>query len=1016
MIGEAGLRVRLLGGVQIHVAGRPVEALSSRAVDLLALLASHVGTVQPRSHVAARLWPDSTETQARTNLRRELHHLRAILGDLPVLTNASEGLGWVVAEGVDVDVVTVLTAVADAVQALDAGDPAAFTRATAALPAVEPGEFLPGCHDEWVLEVREGLTRAVVDVCDRGTAFWRAHHDPEAALPLARLRVRLEPLEEIGYLRLLEAHRATGDVAGAVSTYHRCATLLERELGVGPGPALRSAMEDVLDEQSRPPGPARGSREERGPAGRMPDRPPVRGSRPPFIGRRDDLERLLADWEQAAGSRHLIVIVGEPGVGKTRLQTEFAALVRRRHGVVASARCHPGAAALPLAPVAEWLRAPQLRHAVRRLDPVWRAEVERLAPAQPEGPASGTRVAGTPAAAAAGRPRSGPTSGPAAGDAWQRIRFFEALARAVAGVSRPVLLTLDDLQWCDRATLAWLSFLLKSAIPSPVLVVATARRAELERSSLRQPLAAMAAAGHTRLDQLTELDADDMATLAAEILGREVDGAERALLRAATEGNPMSVIVAATQARAGSGRIRAEDLRTTLGRRLAALAPAELAIARLVSAAGRDVDLDLLMEASDLGEQELVAAVDGLWRSRLLVQERHRYDLAHDLIREAVYDEITPPQRWLLHRRVAQAMELAHDPADGPHAAALAEQYAAAGLPRRALPLLAQATHDAVVVFAHEDAIRLSERALQLLETQPRSRGRDERELATLLLMLPPLNALLGYASPRLEALAQQVALLAERLGRVADHTGALVTLFSCAFVQGRIAESAALGRQALELSVGAPDLRAQAHFAVAGAATSLADLDTAQVHFEEACALAAPHDALPNGTRTAIHAGGWWAHARYLRGDHDGAVELAHETVAAARLLEHPWSLTVALSYSAVTHQLCGDRAGLGAVLEELEPLCARYRFAYYDGWAAILRGWLSGAPERTRAGIDGLVAAGSLTRLPYWLWLHAEVCRSAGDRPAAAAALDPAIVQAHAHDDLWWLPVITRSRGEVG
>ncbi len=987
MDGGIELDVRVLGGVRVDVAGRRVE-VSSRVVALLALLASQIDTVLPRAHVAARLWPDSVDGQARTNLRRELHHLRALVGDLPCLVAEPDGIGWTAADEVTVDVVTLRLAQQDALRALADHDGPALARATEVVRAIGPGElpgeFLPGCRDEWAVQLREELRHTGIEICDRGSGFWLTHGDPEAALTLARQLVLLEPLGETAYLRLMEVHRARGDLAGAVATYHRGASVLREELGVEPGPALRNAMADVLDEQAT---------HSTGVSGI-----PVIGAGPPLVGRERELAMLHTAWGQVSTRSALVLLVGEPGIGKTRLMDELIGRVRRQHGVAARARCHVSGASLPLSPVAEWLRTPHLRHALRGLDDRWRSHVERLVPGPEPSHAAPARSAGQPTSIA---------------DAWQQVPFYEALVRVVAAVERPVLLALDDLHWCDRATLSWLGFLLSFPLGVPVLVVATARREELDDSALSGAVAAMVAAGQAQVVTVGELTEAGTIRLAEDVLGRPVGAAERALIWAATAGRPMSVVEVARAALGTVGPVRPEALHEALAHRLAALGPTEVALAELVAAVGRDVDLDLLVDASELDDRDLVRAVDRLWRARILVQHGSRYDFAHDLIREVVLAGVSPPRRWLLHRRIAQAMERQHIPGDAAASAALAEQYAAGGLPQHALPHLEDSIRAALAVFAHDDAIRLGERALQLVADEPRGVARDERELAIVLSLLAPITVSLGYASPRLEAAARQAALLAERLGRPADHVRALVTLFSCAFVQGRIAESAAFAERALGLAGAAPELAAQASFTVGGAACSLGRFEEADAHFARACAEVEPGDTLPSGALTAVHGRGWWAHNRFLLGDPGGARVCAEEAVEVARRSAQPWSLTVGLAYAAVTHQLRGDREALGRTLDELEPLCARYRFAYYDSWTVVLRGWLVGGPRgcaQVRAGIDALIAAGSFTRLPYWLWLQADVCRRAGDRTSARVALEAALTQARAHGDVWWLPAIER------
>ena len=128
--------------------------------------------------------------------------------------------------------------------------------------------------------------------------------------------------------------------------------------------------------------------------------------------------------------------------------------------MVASAQCFGTSGRLALAPVADWLRNDTVQSAAATLDPAWRAEVGRLVPA------SGSGARGT-------APR-------ATADAWQRHRFFEGLARALLAVGRPLLLVLDNMQWCDHETLAFITFCLGLASEAELLVAATLREDNLE--------------------------------------------------------------------------------------------------------------------------------------------------------------------------------------------------------------------------------------------------------------------------------------------------------------------------------------------------------------------------------------------------------------------------------------------------------------------------------------------------------------------------------------------------------
>ena len=175
-------------------------------------------------------------------------------------------------------------------------------------------------------------------------------------------------------------------------------------------------------------------------------------------------------------------------------------------------------------------------------------------------------------------------------------------------------------------------------------------------------------------------------------------------------------------------------------------------MAGLAAAVGADFSLDLLTEASDLDPGIVVGAVDELWQRRILREFGDGYDFSHDLLREAAYPQVSPPKRWLLHRRVAQGLELLHAADPDQVASQLAEQYAR-GRPRRAggVVLPACGRRGGRPSSPHDEAIRLHREALDIVGAMPAGRGRDRQELDVLEAIAAPLNALDGYASPELQ-------------------------------------------------------------------------------------------------------------------------------------------------------------------------------------------------------------------------------------------------------------------------
>ncbi len=997
------LHVSLLGEQAITSDGTGVRTRSSRAVALVAFLAAHAGAPQARQRIAGLFWPDSTDAQALTNLRRELHHLRQVLGHERALVVTSRDLCWRDTRTcrVDLRVFDSERRAALAAAAADDGEGVAVHAARAI--AEYGGDLLPGVYDDWLLEARSELERQCVELCDLLSKTRARRGDLTGAAEAARRRIQLQPMEEVGYRALMQLQADLGDRAGAVSTYHHCASLLERELGIIPDPATRQAFQRLMADGD--------------PAGAsLPDLQPA-AARSGFaaarlVGRLPELGLLQDRWRTAAaGSPGLALVGGGAGVGKTRLVAEIAELARRQGAVVASSQCFGTSGRLALAPVADWLRNPAVQAAASSLDPAWRAEVGRLVPAG----GRGERGAGLRSMA----------------DAWQRVRFFEGLARALIAVGRPVLLVLDNMQWCDQETLAFLTFFLGLASGTPVLVAGTLRNDTLDEDpELADWTVRMRATGLLTELSLSPLEAADTARLAEAISGRPLLADEVNLLQATTGGFPLYVIEAVRggvdpgnfdPGNVDPGSVdpgsapRPGDLKAVLRNRLDQATTAAREVAGLAAAVGTNFTLDLLTEASDLGAGSVVGAVDELWRRRIMREFGDGYDFSHDLLRDTAYAQVSPPKRWLLHRRVAQALELLHADDADTVAAQLAAQYARGGRPGRAVAYYRRAADVAAGMFAHAEAIRLHKAALSVVRSLPAGKDKDRQELEVLEAMAAPVNARHGYSSPDLQEALERSIVLAESLGRKDSTLTGLVALWASRFVQGRTADGYQTAARALALVEPGSVLSGQAHFAVGGSAVSLGMLAEGLRHLELAAELASGAMSLTVGTRPDVHVMAWAAHAHWLLGRDDDAVASCHGAIKLARAIDHPYSLAVALAYGSITHQMRHDMSELTDTVAELRELCERYGFAYYREWGLILDGWSSRAEPGiglARRGVSNLKAEGSFARMPYWLSLLADLQASSGRPADARATLDAAIAAAHAHDDMWWLPEVMRMR----
>ena len=693
-----------------------------------------------------------------------------------------------------------------------------------------------------------------------------------------------------------------------------------------------------------------------------------------------------------------MLVRGSAGVGKTRLVAEVTEFARLQGAVVASTQCFGTSGRLALAPVADWLRNPVVQSATATLDPAWRAEVDRL----------------VPSAAGRGEPRA---ASRAMVDAWQRHRFFEGLARALIGVGRPMLLVLDNLQWCDQETLAVLTFCLGLDPAAPILVAGTVRDDNpAEDPELAAWTVRMRASGLLTELSLDPLEASDTARLAETISGRPLLEADANLLQATTGGFPLYVVEAVRgSVDLVSSRPPAGDLTAVLRNRLDQVSAAAREVAGLAAAVGANFTLDLLTEASDLDAGIVVGAVDELWRRRIVREFRDGYDFSHDLLRETAYTQVSPPRRWLLHRRIAQGLELLHAGNTDLVAAQLAEQYTRGGRPERAVAYYRRAADVAAGMFAHAEAIRLHQQALATVRDLPGGRDRDRQELAVLEAMAAPLNARYGYSSPELQRTLERSVVLAESFGDKNSLLTGLVVLWMSRFVQGRTADGYQTATRALALVDPGSELSGPAHFAVGGSAISLGMAAEALRHLELAAKLTRGDLPLSVGTRPEVHSMAWAAHAHWLLGHDDDARSSCLEAIRLARAVDHPYSLAVALAYGSITHQMRHDMSELRDTVGELRDLCDRYGFAYYREWGLVLDGWSrTDGPgvDLARRGIGNLKSEGSFARMPYWLSLLADLL-ARGNRPGAArATLDAALVAGHTHDDKWWLPEVMRMR----
>ncbi|MEY2443214.1 MAG: hypothetical protein QOJ46_2640 [bacterium] len=711
----------ILGPIELRAGDRRLPAGGPRQLALLAFLLLHANRAVSSEQLQDALWGEGGMKRVQMAIARLRKSLEPLGGDAsasgPALRTVGGGYLLKVAPGeLDADVFEDL--VAEGRSRLGAGDAAAASQTLEAALALWRGpplaevalEAFAAPEIRRLEELRLGALEGRIDA---DLALGRHR---EVVGELQALSAEHPERERLCAQLMLALYRA-GRETDALDAYHRLSAHLAGELGLDPGPALQALRQAIVERSPElsPRGRASSPQPEAGFA--LP--PALVGGGDAFVGRAAVLEQLAAGFEQAvSGTRRVVMLCGEPGIGKTRLAAELGRHAHGRGAVVLYGRCDEEGL-LPHQPFVE-----ALRHYVCHCDRAVLAEQVQLISGELRRvvPELGERVAEL------AHPLSGDPEG-------ARYRLFEAVAALLcdAAQSRPLVLVLDDLHWADEATLLLLKYVARYPREARLMIVGTYREIDVEPSHpLPGVLADLAREQVYERIELEGLDADAV----AELVGRHThDRAPPELHRLVfeeTEGNAFFVVEilrhiaeAGGDAHPGSATLARlplpEGVRDLIGRRLVRLGDETTHVLGTASALGRSFEFDLLERLCALGQDALVDALERAVRAQIIEESATRvgrYAFSHTLIRDVLYDRLTATRRTLLHRRAAIAIEEMHANELEPHLAELAAHLAqgASEADRvKAVAYGARAGEYALGMLAYEQAAAHYRRALELL-------------------------------------------------------------------------------------------------------------------------------------------------------------------------------------------------------------------------------------------------------------------------------------------------------------
>ena len=722
---------------------------------------------------------------------------------------------------------------------------------------------------------------------------------------------------------------------------------------------------------------------------------PPEAARAGFVGRDAELAALWASLAAAeSGSRQLMLISGEPGIGKTAIVEAFLAGLDGAMELVGVGQCHPVGAGEPYAPVLEAIfdlaKGSAAAEVLRCLDavaPGWLLQLPALIDVDHGSSLINRTLGSTPERMLR-----------------EALDLFDALASAGYG---PLVLIIDDLHWADRPTLDLITAVARRRRPASLLVLGTYRHTDLDEGhpllATVSELTVRGLATHIRLEPLslestTELvkrrRADPPPPDAMETLYRRCGG------------NPLFLgALLETTVKRGPDTDLPRNLREMVEHQLDRLQPADREVIEAAAVTGIEFAAQLLGSSSEI--DEVWQRCHALARREQLIafDDRGRpgyFHFRHSLYQEITYSGVPHPRRRALHQLVGERMEATTDDAMS-SAAELAEHFTRSEDGQRAVRYRLAAAEVAALRNAPAAALEHLRVGLEILALVPDAEERQRAEADLLASSVAMALAVEGWDSPQAEAALQR----ARELYAAVDDTGSAnrMTYWLAGLheYRGEFDRSRTLLQKRLQTADGEDRELVELHDLLACSLYHLGEFGDAIQHAQEALSR---YDS--DRDRTALAFVGenafvtsqhWAAFSLWFTGYPDTALSHSQAAVQMARRPDYAFSLCMGLEMAAMLHQLRREPERVAELAGEMQSLAVEGGLPYRQATAGVLLGWARAALGEPAAGCLDLEAAlaeyrrtGAASELPYFLILYADAARLAGSSEVGQRALDEA------------------------
>ena len=722
------LQVRLLGRLEILYKEWPLPLPATRKAQvLLAYLILHREQPQNRERLSELFWGDRPDEKARRSLATAVWHISHFLPDEGYILSNSNQVQFnpMASLALDVDKFESLVSCTD-ISDLHTG------------LELYRGEFLAGSYEDWIIHERYRLENLYLDGLARLMSAYEASSMYEPALATALHLLNHDTLREEAHRTAMRVYCRLGKRNAALEQYQRCQQIVQQELNTEPMLETNQLYHAILGGQITPAESIQVEQphlETHVAQHQSGSSPLDLSTLPPFVGRETEMAALDSTWKQTMKNRGwLALIVGEAGVGKTRLAEEFTKCLRWKGVPVLWGRCYEFERILPYQPIAEALRSfspdlMQVKPDVEKID--FLQELFKLVPELAASYPETALRSETPVEL-------------------EQARLFKGVSQFLFEIAQHsgLLIVIEDLQWAAESTLELLHYLVRNLVTSPILILGTVRTEELGRN---HPLIALQAQlkreGLLHDQHLERLSSMDIESIISKMSGQsEVVLPFAQHLYLETEGNPF-FLMETIKALFDDQSITIKDgvwvgdynqisanklpLPTTLNdavrNRIQQLDETTQEVVSVASVIGREFDFDLLKDAWGGKEEQTLKALDILLRRRLVEEGSgsvsRDYSFTHHKIQEVIYINIPNRRRSQIHARIGNILEQTVLKQSYENSGELAFHfYQSRQLNKeyhlKAIHYLLRAGDQARMMYAQKEAIEYYNQALELLKKQ----------------------------------------------------------------------------------------------------------------------------------------------------------------------------------------------------------------------------------------------------------------------------------------------------------